>query len=705
MMEQQVLDPIVEMMLVVVEEEHVLDHPLVFGFSSKHMAGNRLRLKNFVKKFIETVRFWNDNYGAIMGYGDYVIGDNEIFRASKKHTHKPKSKNIIMEVLHTLHMDLYGPMRVQSINGKKYILVIIDYYSRFTWVKFLRSKDKTPEFVIKFLKKIQVERRRQKTKLYSCESCSDNADIFKSSDVFMGGAEAVATACYTQNRSLIHTRHNKTSYELVHNKKHDLKFLRVFGALCYPINDSEDLGKLKATADIGIFIGYDPNRKVVSAGILSSTTIDQDAPSTSHLPSSSKVQPPISHQGIAAGPTIKDNPFTDAEDNPFVNMFVLKPSSKESSSGDVSSADSNQVIQPHNHLENEQGTISSEGISQEEGIDFKESFSPVAWIEAIRIFIANATIKNMIIYQIDVKTAFLNDEVKEEVYQAPRAWYNTLSRLFLDNKFSKGVVDPMLFTRKTGKHILLVQIYVDDIIFASTDPKACDIFSKEMSSKFQMSMMGKMSFFLGLQVSQSPKGIFTNQSKYALEILTKYRMDTSDPVDTLMVDRSKLDEDLLGILVDHTQFRRMVGSLMYLIASQPDLVFAVCMCASIINWGLWYSKDLAMALMAYADADHAGCRDTRRSASVLRTASVAAKPYQGDSSEIYLITSNIYTDKRCYRPLFRNTEGDVVVMSKFLRFPITAACKIILAKTDAQKTVEVADRKVLVIKEKKKAQA
>ncbi|GKF57379.1 retrovirus-related pol polyprotein from transposon TNT 1-94, partial [Tanacetum coccineum] len=157
---------------------------------------------------------------------------------------------------------------------------------------------------------------------------------------------------------------------------------------------------------------------------------------------------------------------------------------------------------------------------QKEGIDFEESFEPVAQIEAIRIFIANAANKNMIIYQMDVKTAFLNGELKEEVYviqpegfvdpdhpkyvyhlkkalydlnQALRGWYNTLSRFLLDNKFSKGVVDPTLFTRKTGKHILLVQIYVDDIIFASTDPKACDIFSKDMSSKFQMSMMGKMS--------------------------------------------------------------------------------------------------------------------------------------------------------------------------------------------------------------------
>ncbi|GJR21801.1 retrovirus-related pol polyprotein from transposon TNT 1-94 [Tanacetum coccineum] len=303
----------------------------------------------------------------------------------------------------------------------------------------------------------------------------------------------------------------------------------------------------------------------------------------------------------------------------------------------------------------------AKGYQQEEGIDFEESITPVPRIEAIRIFIANAASKNMTIYQMDVKTSFLNEELKEEVYvsqpegfidpdhpthvyhlkkalyglkQTPRAWYNTLSKFLLDNKFSKGAVDPTLFTQKTGKHILLVQIYIDDIIFASTDPKACDAFSNEMSSKFQMSMMGQMSFFLGLQVLQSPEGIFINQYKYALEILKKFRMDSCDPVDTLMVDRLKLDEDPLGIPVDQTRFRSMVDSLMYLTASRPDLVFDVCMCAryqtsptkkhlealkrvfrylkGTINWGLWYPKDIAMALTAYADADHAGCQDTRR---------------------------------------------------------------------------------------------
>ncbi|GKD86710.1 hypothetical protein Tco_1357864 [Tanacetum coccineum] len=131
-----------------------------------------------------------------------------------------------------------------------------------------------------------------------------------------------------------------------------------------------------------------------------------------------------------------------------------------------------------------------------------------------------------------------------------------------------------------------------------------------MSLKFQMSMMGQMSFFLGLQVSQNPRGIFINQAKYALETLKKYGMDLSDPVTTPMVDRLKLDEDLLGFPVDQTQFRGMVGSLMYLTASRSDLYLK-----GSINMGLWYPKDNFMLLTAYANADHARCQDSRRSMS------------------------------------------------------------------------------------------
>ncbi|GKA49813.1 retrovirus-related pol polyprotein from transposon TNT 1-94 [Tanacetum coccineum] len=210
------------------------------------------------------------------------------------------------------------------------------------------------------------------------------------------------------------------------------------------------------------------------------------------------------------------------------------------------------------------------GCHQKEGIDFEESFALVARLEAICIFIAFAAHMNMIVYQMDVKTAFLNDILREEVYvsqldgfvdpentnhvyklkkalyglkQAPRAWYDLLSLFLLSQKFSKGTVDPTLFIRRESKDILLVQIYVDDIIFASTKPDLCESFSEIMCSKFKMSMMGKLSFFLGLQISQSPRGIFLNQSKFALESLKKYGMETCDPVDTPMVEKSKLDED------------------------------------------------------------------------------------------------------------------------------------------------------------------
>ncbi|GKB14652.1 retrovirus-related pol polyprotein from transposon TNT 1-94 [Tanacetum coccineum] len=248
------------------------------------------------------------------------------------------------------------------------------------------------------------------------------------------------------------------------------------------------------------------------------------------------------------------------------------------------------------------------GYRQEEGIDFEESFAPVARLKAIRIFISFAAHMNMIFYQMDVKTAFLNGILREDVYvsqpdrfvdlenpnhvyklkkalyglkQAPRAWYDLLSSFLLSQKFSKGTVNPTLFIRREGKDILLVQIYVDDIIFASTKPDLCETFSKIMCSKFQMLMMGKLSFFLGLQISQSPRGIFLNQFKYALESLKKYGMETCEPADTPMVEKSKLDEDPKWKSVDPTHYHGMIGTLMYLTASRLDLVYAVCMCARV----------------------------------------------------------------------------------------------------------------------------
>ncbi|GJT06447.1 retrovirus-related pol polyprotein from transposon TNT 1-94 [Tanacetum coccineum] len=441
-------------------------------------------------------------------------------RKSKKHTHTPKTENTNLEVLNTLHMDFCGPMQVQRINGKKYILVIVDDYSRFTWVKFLRSKDET---------------------------------------LFEANTKVVATACYTQNRSLIHNYHNKTPYELVHDKKPDLTFFRVFGALCNPTNDNEDLGKLQPTADIGIFISYAPSKKgyriynkrtrrimetihvqfdelsepmalvklstgpapmFLTHGQISSGLVPNLVPATPYVPLTNKeleilfqpmfneylkpsrverpVSPalavlvPINSAGTPSSTTIDqdtpspNNPFDPIDNDPFVNVFTLKPSFDASLSRDVSSTESTHVTQTHHYLgkwskdhpldnvignpsrpvstrkqlatdalwclynsvlskvepKNFKSAINEDslkwiykvkldeygdvlknkarlvakGYQQDEGIDFEESFASVARIKAIRIFIANAANKNMTMYQMDVKIAFLNGELKEEVY-------------------------------------------------------------------------------------------------------------------------------------------------------------------------------------------------------------------------------------------------------------------------------------------------
>ncbi|GKD46371.1 retrovirus-related pol polyprotein from transposon TNT 1-94 [Tanacetum coccineum] len=184
---------------------------------------------------------------------------------SKKASHPLKLVPSDHSKLELLHMDLCGPMRVASINGKKYILVIMDDYSRYTWVYFLHSKDETPEIIKKFITQAQlnykakvckirtdnVVERRNRTLVEAARTML----IFSRLPEFLW-AEAVATACFTQNRSIIHTRHNKTPYELLRGRKPNVEYFHVFGSLCYPTNDRDDLGKMKPKADIGVFIGY-----------------------------------------------------------------------------------------------------------------------------------------------------------------------------------------------------------------------------------------------------------------------------------------------------------------------------------------------------------------------------------------------------------------------------------------------------------------
>nr|GEV22553.1 retrovirus-related Pol polyprotein from transposon TNT 1-94 [Tanacetum cinerariifolium] len=425
-------------------------------------------------------------------------------------------------------MDLCGPTRVVSVNGKKYILFIVNDYSRFTYVKCLRSKDEASDFIIKFLKMIQLRLkvvvRRIRTdngtefvnqilhEYYEKVGISHETSVARSPQkngaierhnqtlieaahtmliyakaLLFLWAEAVATACYTQNCSIIRLRHDKTPYELLHDKLPDLSFFHVF------------------------------------------------------------VEPKTYKDALTQACWIK---AMQEEVNEYESLEVWELIPRPDKVMVITLKWIYKVkLDKLGGILKNKARLVARGYHQEKGIDFEESFTPPT-----RRFVDKDNPNNVY-------------KLKKALYrlkQAPHAWYDLLSKFLLSQAFSKGTVDATLFIRRQGKDILLI--------------------------------------------SQSPRGIFLNQSKYALESLKKYGMESSDPVDTLIVEKSKLDEDPQGKVVEPTHYHGMVGTLMYLTASRPDLTFSVCM-------GLWYPKDSSITLTAYVDVDHVGFQDTRRSTS------------------------------------------------------------------------------------------
>ncbi|GJR78981.1 ribonuclease H-like domain, reverse transcriptase, RNA-dependent DNA polymerase [Tanacetum coccineum] len=306
----------------------------------------------------------------------------------------------------------------------------------------------------------------------------------------------------------------------------------------------------------------------------------------------------------------------------------------------------------------------AQGYRQEEGVDYDEVFAPVARIEAIRLFLAFASFMGFTVYQMDVKSAFLYGNITEEVYvkqppgfedpthpnkvyrvvkalyglhQAPRAWYERLSTFLLKHGYRRGAIDKTLFIKKDRRDIMLVQVYVDDIIFGSTKSSMVKDFEELMQKEFKMSSMGELTFFLGLQVKQSNAGIFLSQDKYVKDILNKFDFRTIKPASTPIEAHKSLGKDEEGEEVDVHLYRSMIGCLMYLTASRPDIMFAVCLCARFQvtpkvshlhavkrifrylkhqpNLGLWYPKDSPFHLEAFSDSDYAGDNHDRRSTS------------------------------------------------------------------------------------------
>ncbi|KAI3748889.1 hypothetical protein L6452_12302 [Arctium lappa] len=319
-------------------------------------------------------------------------------------------------------------------------------------------------------------------------------------------------------------------------------------------------------------------------------------------------------------------------------------------------------LDEHGTVTRNKARLVAQGYRQEEGIDYDETFAPVARLEAIRLFLAYAVYKDFIVYQMDVKSAFLNGKLNEEVYveqppgfydpkhpnyvykldkalyglkQAPRAWYDTLSSFLISENFERGKIDNTLFFRKIKGHIILVQIYVDDIIFGSTNPSLCTRFAERMKKEYKMSMMGELTYFLGLQIKQSDKGTFINQGKYVKDMLKKFDLNQASTMKTPMAPPLTLNKDPSGKPVNVTAYRGMIGSLLYLTASRPDIMYSTCLCAryqsepkeshliavkrifrylkGTPNLGLWYPKDSGFDLTGYSDSDFAGCKLDRKS--------------------------------------------------------------------------------------------
>ncbi|GJT20435.1 retrovirus-related pol polyprotein from transposon TNT 1-94 [Tanacetum coccineum] len=569
---------------------------------------------------------------------------------SKRASHSPpKPVPDSKQRLHLLHMDLCGPMRIPSINGKQYVLVIVDDYSQY----FDSVGISHQAFFVRTPQQNGVVERRNQTLVEAARTML----IFSSAPLFLW-AEAIATACYTQNRSIIHRRFNKTPYELINGRKPDISFLHVFRALCYPKNDHEDIGKLGAKgfdltyapstittqqptegeldllfeAMYDDHIGGQPSttpRTVPAAQapqVLQTPTATTTTSYTVPTPTNSSSQEtnfPNTLQDVEELKTqqhTKDHPLEQAIGEPSrpvltrnqlrfdgdMCMYALTVSTMELKN--VKEAMTNPTwiesmqeellqfkrlnvwvlvpppdnIKPltlkwlfKNKYDEENMVIENKtrlvvrGYCQEEGIDFKESFTPVARMEAIRIFLAYATHKSFTVFQMDVKTIFLHGTLKEDMYvcqpegfidddhpnhvyklkkalyglkQAPKAWYDELLTFLLQNHFFKGTIDPTLFIRRFDDDILVVQ------------------------------------------------------SNYVLEILKKYGMDSCDPVGTPMEIKDILNLDQNGSPVDATKYRSMIGALMYLASSRSDI-------------------DSGFELTGFSDVDYAGCKDTFKSTS------------------------------------------------------------------------------------------
>ncbi|GKA05026.1 retrovirus-related pol polyprotein from transposon TNT 1-94 [Tanacetum coccineum] len=492
---------------------------------------------------------------------------------------------------------------------------------------------------------------------------------------------AVDTSTYILNRILIRAILGKTPYKLLRGKKPTLDYFRVFGSKCFILNTKDYLTKFDPKSYEGVFLGYSQNSKAYiilnkhrkveeSLNVTfdetppppkTSPLVDDDLDEEEAIKVTEKknlendiVDETLEIDEIVNIKESRNHPLENVignlnqrtlrsqaqnQSNFFCFISTIEPKNVNEALGDESwivamQEELNQFVandvwelvpQPRNmtiigtkwvfrNKLDENGVVSrnkarlvAQGYNQQEGIDYDENYAPVSILESIRILLAYACALYFQLFQMDVKSAFLNGFINEE----------------------------------KSSNLIIVQIYVDDIIFGLTCQDMCDEFAKIMHDEFEMSMMGELNFFLGLQIKQMEDGIFFNQSKYIKEMLKKFGLEDSKPMKTPMSSDTKLTKDEECESVDSTKYRGMIGSLLYLTASRPDIMFSVCLCARFqeapktshleavkrifryikgtTHLGLWYPKGTGIETVVYADSDHAGDYVDRKSTSGICT--------------------------------------------------------------------------------------
>ncbi|KAK2423987.1 putative mitochondrial protein [Trifolium repens] len=577
-----------------------------------------------------------------------ICGECQISKQTRM-SHQKLEHQVTTRPLELLHIDLMGPMQVESMGGRRYALVVVDDFSRFTWIEFIREKSDSFDILKLLCLQLQREKNLSIVRIRSdhgrefenaklsdfCESEGikqefsspitpqqngvverKNRTIQESARAMLHAkklpyhfwAEAMNTACYVHNRVTMRKGTNCTIYELWKDRKPTVKYFHVFGSKCYILADREQRRKMDPKSDEGIFLGYSRNSRAYRVYNSRTKTMMESIN------------------------VVIDDLGTDTEADVAEDVEAFPPTGTSGESR-TNAQEDEEVRETHTVNKGPSVRVQKNHPQEliigdpQQGITTRRTNEEEVYVEQPKGFV-------------DTKYPDYVYKLKKALYglkQAPRAWYERLTQFLVNNGYRKGGSDKTLFVKESEGNLMIAQIYVDDIVFGGMSNQMVQHFISQMQSEFEMSLVGELTYFLGLQVKQMEDTIFISQSKYAKNIVKKFGLDSASHKKTPAPTHLKLTKDESGISVDQSQYRSMIGSLLYLTASRPDITFAVGVCAryqadpkvshlaqvkrilkyvnGTCNYGILYSHSDCCKLIGYCDADWAGSADDRKSTS------------------------------------------------------------------------------------------